>query len=329
MSNASEDDELDRKLLLDAAHVTEAAALAAALWRGRGNEMAADKAAGDAMHQELSSVHINGKIIVGEGEQDDTDKLFVGEALGLGCGPEVEIAVDALEGATICAKAMSNALSVLAFAAPGGLLKMPDMYMDKIAIGPGYPDGIIDLDNTPAENLNAVANAKGVPIGQITACILDRARNADLIKAVREAGAAIRLIPDGDIAGVIWTTEPRETGVDIYFGVGGAREGVFAAAALRCTGGQLQGRLSPANADERRRAADMGLDDLNRKYTTLDMASGDVIFAATGITSGILLSGVRFQDNAAETETLIMRSRSGAVRRIRTKHKNVANRSPE
>lgn len=329
MANASQVDELDRKLLLDAAHVTEAAALAAARWRGRGNQMAADKAAADAMHQELSSVHFTGKVIVGEGEQGDIDKLYVGEVLGQGDGPGVEIAVDALEGATICAKAMSNAISVLAFAEPGGLLKAPDMYMDKIAIGPGYPADIVDLDNTPAENLNALAKAKGVPVGQITACILDRARNAELIKAVREAGAAIRLIPDGDVAGVIWTTDPRETGVDIYFGLGGAREGVFAAVALRCMGGQLQGRLMPANADERRRAADMGLTDISRKYTAQDMASGDVIFAATGVTSGILLSGVRFHDHAAETETLVMRSRSGAVRRIRTRHQAVTSQQPE
>lgn len=254
--------------------------------------------------------------------------LYIGEEVGTGEGPEVDIAVDPLEGTTICAKAMPNALAVLAISERGGLLHAPDMYMDKIAVGPGYPPGIVDLDRSPADNLKALAEAKGVPIGQITACILDRARHAELIKAVRGAGAAIRLIPDGDIAGVIWTTDPRETGIDIYMGSGGAPEGVLAAAALRCIGGQIQGRLLAANAEERDRAASMGITDINRKFLLEDMASSDVIFAATGVTDGSLLDGVHFHDSAAETETVVMRSLTRTVRRIRTTVQDVATRFP-
>lgn len=254
--------------------------------------------------------------------------LYIGEEVGSGEGPDVDIAVDPLEGTTICAKAMPNALAVLAISERGGLLHAPDMYMDKIAIGPGYPPGIVDLDKSPADNLQALADAKGVPIGQITACILDRARHAELIKAVRDAGAAIRLIPDGDIAGVIWTTDPRETGIDIYMGSGGAPEGVLAAAALRCIGGQIQGRLLPANKEERDRAASMGITDINRKFTLEEMASSDVIFAATGVTDGSLLDGVHFHDAAAETETVVMRSLTRTVRRIRTTVQDVEARFP-
>ena len=229
---------LDRVLVLEVGRVTEAAAIAAAKLRGRGNEKAADKAAVDAMRRELNRLHIKGRVVIGEGEMDEAPMLYIGEEVGIGDGPEVDIAVDPLEGTTICAKSMPNSLAVLAIAERGGLLHAPDMYMNKIAIGPGYPEGIIDLDAPPAENLHALAKAKGVPISEITACILDRPRHAELIKAVREAGAAVQLIPDGDIAGVIWTTDPEETGIDIYLGSGGAPEGVLAAAALRCIGGR-------------------------------------------------------------------------------------------
>ncbi|MCC0008189.1 MAG: class II fructose-bisphosphatase [Hyphomicrobiaceae bacterium] len=319
---------LDRVLVLEVARVTEAAAIAAARLRGRGNEKAADKAAVDAMRRELARVSIKGRVVIGEGEMDEAPMLYIGEEVGTGEGPEVDIAVDPLEGTTICAKAMPNALAVLAISERGGLLHAPDMYMDKIAVGPGYPPGIVDLDRSPADNLKALAEAKGVPIGQITACILDRARHAELIKAVRGAGAAIRLIPDGDIAGVIWTTDPRETGIDIYMGSGGAPEGVLAAAALRCIGGQIQGRLLAANAEERDRAASMGITDINRKFLLEDMASSDVIFAATGVTDGSLLDGVHFHDSAAETETVVMRSLTRTVRRIRTTVQDVATRFP-
>ena len=319
---------LDRVLVLEVARVTEAAAIAAARLRGRGNEKAADKAAVEAMRRELARVSIKGRVVIGEGEMDEAPMLYIGEEVGTGEGPEVDIAVDPLEGTTICAKAMPNALAVLAISERGGLLHAPDMYMDKIAVGPGYPPGIVDLDRSPADNLKALAEAKGVPIGQITACILDRARHAELIKAVRGAGAAIRLIPDGDIAGVIWTTDPRETGIDIYMGSGGAPEGVLAAAALRCIGGQIQGRLLAANAEERDRAASMGITDINRKFLLEDMASSDVIFAATGVTDGSLLDGVHFHDSAAETETVVMRSLTRTVRRIRTTVQDVATRFP-
>lgn len=319
---------LDRVLVLEVARVTEAAAIAAARLRGRGNEKAADKAAVDAMRRELARVAIKGRVVIGEGEMDEAPMLYIGEEVGTGEGPAVDIAVDPLEGTTICAKAMPNALAVLAISEQGGLLHAPDMYMDKIAIGPGYRPGIVDLDRSAAENLQALADAKGVPIGQITACILDRARHAELIKAVRDAGASIRLIPDGDIAGVIWTTDPRETGIDIYMGSGGAPEGVLAAAALRCIGGQIQGRLLPANNAERERAASMGITDINRKFTLEEMASSDVIFAATGVTDGSLLDGVHFHDNAAETETIVMRSLTRTVRRIRTSVQDVEARFP-
>ena len=313
---------LDRVLVLEVGRVTEAAAIAAAKFRGRGNEKAADKAAVDAMRRELNRLHIRGRVVIGEGEMDEAPMLYIGEEVGIGDGPEVDIAVDPLEGTTICAKAMPNSLAVLAIAERGGLLHAPDMYMNKIAIGPGYPEGIIDLDASPADNLNALAKAKGVPISEITACILDRPRHADLIKAVREAGAAVQLIPDGDIAGVIWTTDPEETGIDIYLGSGGAPEGVLVAAALRCIGGQMQGRLMPLKDEERERAAKMGA-DINRKYTMEDMASGDVIFSATGVTDGSLLEGVHFRGDFAETETVIMRAKTGTVRRIKTTFRNI------
>jgi fructose-1,6-bisphosphatase II / sedoheptulose-1,7-bisphosphatase len=315
-------DGLDRVLVLEVGRVTEAAAIAAARLRGRGNEKAADKAAVDAMRKELGRIHIRGRVVIGEGEMDEAPMLYIGEEVGIGDGPQVDIAVDPLEGTTICAKAMPNALAVLAIAERGGLLHAPDMYMNKIAIGPGYPDGVVDLDASPADNLHALAKAKGVPISEIMACILDRPRHAELIKAVRDAGAAVQLIPDGDIAGVIWTTDPEETGIDIYLGSGGAPEGVLAAAALRCIGGQIQGRLMPLKDEERERAAKMGA-DVNRKYTMQDMASGDVIFSATGVTDGSLLDGVHFRGEFAETETVIMRAKTGTVRRIKTTFRDI------
>lgn len=317
---------LERVLVLEVARVTEAAAIAAARLRGRGNEKAADKAAVDAMRRELGRVSISGTVVIGEGEMDEAPMLYIGEKVGTGEGPEVDIAVDPLEGTTICAKSMPNALAVLAISERGGLLHAPDMYMNKIAIGPGYPEGIVDLDASPADNLNALAKAKGVPIHEICACILDRPRHAELIKAVRETGAGVQLIPDGDIAGVIWTTDPAETGIDIYMGSGGAPEGVLAAAALRCIGGQIQGRLMPMKDEERVRAAKMGITDINKKFKLEDMASSDVIFSATGVTDGSLLDGVRFRGEFAETETVVMRSKSGTVRRIKTNFRNIGSR---
>ena len=309
---------LDRVLVLEVARVTEAAAIAAARLRGRGDEKAADKAAVDAMRHELGKVHIQGRVVIGEGEMDESPMLYIGEEVGVGDGPEVDIAVDPLEGTTICAKAMPNALAVLAISERGGLLNAPDMYMNKIAIGPGYPEGIIDLDAPPAETLQAMAKARGVAVSEITACILDRPRHAELIASVRKTGAGVQLIPDGDIAGVIWTTDPKETGIDIYFGIGGAPEGVLAAAALRCIGGQMQGRLYPLKKEEETRAAAMGVSDIRRKYDMNEMASGDVIFSATGVTDGSLLDGVHFRGDFAETETVVLRSKTGTVRRIKT-----------
>ena len=317
---------LDRVLVLEVARVTEAAAIAAARLRGRGNEKAADKAAVDAMRRELARVSVRGTVVIGEGEMDEAPMLYIGEEVGNGEGPEVDIAVDPLEGTTICAKSMPNALAVLAMSERGGLLHAPDMYMNKIAIGPGYPDGLVDLDAPVAHNLNALAKAKGVPIGEITACILDRPRHAELIKAVRDSGAAVQLIPDGDIAGVIWTTDPAETGIDIYLGSGGAPEGVLAAAALRSIGGQIEGRLMPTKDEERTRAAKMGIKDINRKFRLEDMASGDVIFSATGVTDGSLLEGVKFRGDFAETESVVMRSKTGTVRRIKTMFRDIGTR---
>ncbi|MBX9590524.1 MAG: class II fructose-bisphosphatase [Hyphomonadaceae bacterium] len=318
---------LDRLLVLEVARVTEAAAIAAARLRGRGDEKAADGAAVDAMRKELAKVNIKGRVVIGEGEMDESPMLYIGEEVGTGDGPEVDIAVDPLEGTTICAKAMPNALAVLAIAERGGLLNAPDMYMNKIAIGPGYPDGIIDLDAPPAETIGALAKAKGVRVSEVTACILDRPRHAELIAAVRKTGAGVQLIPDGDIAGVIWTTDPKETGIDIYFGIGGAPEGVLAAAALRCIGGQMQGRLHPLKKEEEARAAAMGIADIKRKFSMEEMASGDVIFSATGVTDGSLLDGVHFRGDFAETETVVLRSKTGTVRRIKTSFRMIGTKA--
>jgi fructose-1,6-bisphosphatase II / sedoheptulose-1,7-bisphosphatase len=314
---------LERVLVLEVARVTEAAAIAAARFRGRGDKNAADHAAVEAMRNELAKVNIAGLVVIGEGEMDEAPMLYIGEKLGTGNGPEVDIAVDPLEGTTICAEAEPNALAVLAISERGGLLNAPDMYMDKIAIGPGYPDGVVDLDASPGDNIRALAKAKGVPVSGITVCMLGRPRHEKIIKAVREAGASLRLIRDGDVAGVIWATDPGETGIDMYLGSGGAPEGVLAAAALRCIGGQMQGRLMPQNDEEVKRALSMGITDIRRKYTMMEMASGDVIFSATGVTDGSLLEGVHFRGDFAETETVVMRARTGTVRRIKTTFRDV------
>jgi fructose-1,6-bisphosphatase II / sedoheptulose-1,7-bisphosphatase len=318
---------LDRVLVLEVARVTEAAAIGAARLRGRGDEKSADGAAVEAMRRELAKVNIRGRVVIGEGEMDESPMLYIGEEVGTGEGPEVDIAVDPLEGTTICAKAMPNSLAVLAIAERGGLLNAPDMYMDKIAVGPGYPAGVIDLDASPGDNLANMARARGVQVSELTACILDRPRHAELIAAVRKAGAGVQLIPDGDIAGVIWTTDPKETGIDIYFGIGGAPEGVLAAAALRCIGGQMQGRLHPLKKEEELRAATMGIPDIRRKFSMEEMASGDVIFSATGVTDGSLLDGVHFRGDFAETETVVMRSKTGTVRRIKTSFRMIGTKA--
>jgi fructose-1,6-bisphosphatase II / sedoheptulose-1,7-bisphosphatase len=322
MANDKGKGRLDRVLVLEVARVTEVAAIAAARWRGQGQNKAADKAAVDAMRKELGRVHIRGRVVIGEGEMDEAPMLYIGEEVGTGDGPQVDIAVDPLEGTTICAKDMPNALAVIAISERGGLLNAPDMYMDKIAIGPGYPEGIIDLDKPVSDILHEMAKVKGCPVREITACILDRPRHADLIAEVRKVGAGVRLIPDGDIAGVIWTTDPDETGIDIYLGSGGAPEGVLAAAALRCIGGQMQGRLKPdAGAEGQKqieRARAMGIADIKKKFSMAEMACDDVIFSATGVTDGSLLDGVHFRGDFAETETVVMRSKTGTVRRIKT-----------
>jgi fructose-1,6-bisphosphatase II / sedoheptulose-1,7-bisphosphatase len=325
VAKASAKTGLDRMLALEIVRVTEATAVAAARLRGRGNEAAADQAAMGTMYRELAALPIQGVMVVGEGEESETPLLYIGETIGAGAssGAKVDIAVDALEGSTLCAKALPNALAVMAIAERGSLLKVPVIYMDKIAIGPGYADGLVDLDASPADNLDRLAKAKGVKLAEITACILDRPRHAKLIEAVRAAGAAVRLIGDGDIAGVIHTTEPQDTGIDIYMGVGGAPEGVLAAAALACIGGQMQGRLMAPNEQQRERAHAAGITDLKRKYTMHDMASGDVSFAATGITDGSLLEGVRFTPGAIFTHTVVMRASTRTVRWIRTEHRDI------
>ena len=311
---------LDRVLTLEIARVTEKAAVAAARLRGRGDEKAADQAAVDAMRSELNALAIDGTIVIGEGERDEAPMLYIGERVGTTKGPKVDIALDPLEGTTICAKNLPNSLAVIAMAARGSMLNAPDVYMEKIAVGPGYPDGIVDLTRPPEANLVALAKAKGVPVAGITVCILDRPRHAPLIAAVREAGASIRLIGDGDVASVIHTTDPEETGIDVYMGIGGAPEGVLAAAALRCTGGQMQGRLQLNTNEKRARAEKMGITEPYRIYSAEDMASGDVIFAATGVTDGNLLDGVRFYHDRISTHTLVMRSHTKTIREIRARH---------
>ena len=314
---------LDRILTLELVRVTERAAVAAARLRGRGDEKAADQAAVDAMRAELNRLPIKGTVVIGEGERDEAPMLYIGEEVGTGEGPEVDIALDPLEGTTICAKNLPNSLAVIAIAEKGSLLYAPDVYMDKIAVGPGYPAGIVDIDAPAQENIQNLAKAKGVPVSEITACILDRPRHARLIEAVRSTGAAIRLIGDGDVAGVIHTTDPAETGIDIYMGTGGAPEGVLAAAALRCIGGQMQGRLQLNSEEKIARAAKMGISDPNKVYTMEEMARGDVLFAATGVTDGNMLSGVKFGRDMIQTHTIVMRSSSRTVREIKARHQDL------
>jgi fructose-1,6-bisphosphatase II / sedoheptulose-1,7-bisphosphatase len=310
---------MDRNLALEAVRVTEAAALAASRLMGRGDEKAADQAAVDAMRRALNGLSIRGRVVIGEGERDEAPMLYIGEEVGSGDGPKIDIALDPLEGTTITAKGGPNALAVVAMAEEGGFLNAPDVYMDKIAVGGGLPDGVVDLDAQPAENLRELAKAKKVEIADIVACILDRPRHAELIAKVRASGARIMLISDGDVSGVIATSRP-ESGVDIYLGSGGAPEGVLAAAALRCIGGQFQGRLLFRNEDEKARARKWGLTDLDRKYSLLDLAHGDVMFAATGVTDGTMLKGVRRFHAGATTHSMVMRSKSGTVRVIEATH---------
>ncbi len=318
---ATSDKSLGRILTLELVRVTESAAIAAARLRGQGDEKAADQVAVDAMRKELNRLPIDGTVVIGEGERDEAPMLYIGEEVGTKNGPKVDIALDPLECTTVCAKNLPNSLAVVALAQGGSLLHAPDVYMDKIAIGPDYEPGTVDLDKSPSENLAAVARQKGCEVKDLTACILDRPRHAKLIEEVRGTGAAIRLIGDGDVAGVIHTTDPAETGIDIYFGIGGAPEGVLAAAALRCIGGQIQGRLILDTPEKVERAARMGVDDPNRKYSTEEMAKGDVMFAATGVTDGNLLNGVKFSKEEIVTHTIVMRSSTKTVREITARHK--------
>src|SRR3954449_7665842 len=310
---------MDRNLALEAVRVTEAAALSASRLMGRGDEKAADQAAVDAMRQALNSLSIEGTVVIGEGERDEAPMLFIGETVGTGQGPKIDIALDPLEGTTITAKGAANALAVLAMADHGGFLNAPDVYMDKIAVGGGLPEGVVDLDAEPAENLANLARAKQIDVADLVVCILDRPRHAELIAKVRAAGARIMLIGDGDVSGVM-ATSTGDSGIDIYMGSGGAPEGVLAAAALRAIGGQMQGRLLFRNDDERGRAKKWGITDLNRKYSMLDMAKGDVMFAATGVTNGSMLKGVRRVAGGAFTHSVVMRSKTGTVRYISAHH---------
>lgn len=300
--------------------VTEKAAIAAETLAGRGDEKAADAAAVDAMRTAFNAVDFRGRVVIGEGERDEAPMLYIGEEVGTGTGPEIDIALDPLEGTTLTAKAMSNALAVLAIAPRGGLLFAPDTYMDKIAIGPGYENGVIDLDASPAENITAMAKAKGVDVSAMTACVLDRPRHAEIIASLRGVGARVHLISDGDVAGVINTTNPS-TGIDLYVGSGGAPEGVLAAAALKCVGGQMQARLVFRNDDERRRADRTGITDYDKKYDLHELASGETVFCATGVTKGGLVDGVVRKDGQIETDTLVMSSADGMVRKIKSWHR--------
>jgi len=310
---------LDRNLALEAVRVTEAAALSASRLMGRGDEKAADQAAVDAMRYALNALAIDGTVVIGEGERDEAPMLYIGEKVGTGHGPLIDIALDPLEGTTITAKGGPNALAVIAMAEAGGFLNAPDVYMEKIAVGAGLPEGIVDLDEKPARNLKNVAEAKRIDVADLVVCILDRPRHSELIAKVREAGARIMLIGDGDVSGVI-ATSTGDSGIDIYMGSGGAPEGVLAAAALRAIGGQMQGRLLFRNDDERGRATRIGIKDLNRKYTMIELAKGDVMFAATGVTDGTMLRGVRRFSGGATTHSMVMRSQTGTVRFIEAQH---------
>jgi fructose-1,6-bisphosphatase class II len=309
---------MDRNLALEVVRVTEAAALSCARLMGRGDETAADQAAVDAMRRAFNGLAIRGTVVIGEGERDEAPMLYIGEQVGTGDGPEVDIALDPLEGTTICANGAPNALSVIAIAERGNFLHCPDTYMDKIAVGP-VGKGVVDLDKSPTENLKALAEAKGVRVEDLTAIILSRPRHEALIREVREAGARIKLIGDGDVSAAIATTKP-ETGIDILFGIGGAPEGVLAAAALRCVEGDMQGRLKPRNPQEIERARTMGIHDITKKFSLEELASGDVMFAATGVTDGDYLKGVHFFQGGATTQSIVMRSKTRTIRVLDTTH---------
>ncbi|MGE7207089.1 class II fructose-bisphosphatase [Sphingomonas sp. NPDC019816] len=311
---------LDRVLVLEMVRVTEAAAIAASTLVGRGDEKAADAAAVEAMRAALNELEMDGTVVIGEGERDEAPMLFIGEKVGTGNGPEIDIALDPLEGTTICAKAGPNSLAVLAIAEKGHLLNAPDVYMDKIAVGPGYPAGVIDLDRSPSDNIRAIAEAKGVKPSDIVVCVLDRPRHEALIAELRGLGCGVVLIGDGDVAGVIATTDP-ETTIDCYMGSGGAPEGVLACAALRCVGGQFKGRLLFRNDAERARAHKWGVTDLDKQYDLTELAQGDCIFAATGVTDGSLLAGVKRHAKVMTTESVVMRASSGTVRWVKGQHR--------
>lgn len=308
----------DKNLTLEIVRIAEQAAIAAAGWRGKGDEMRADGAAVAAMHRALEAVHFDGRVVIGESE--GSPMLALGQRLGTGEGAQVDVAVDPLEGVTGCAKNLADALSVLAFAEHGALMRVPDVYMEKIAIGPGYPEGTVDLDKTPTENVTALAAAKGVPVTEIVTCLLDRPRHAALIAELREIGVGVKLLPDGDIAAVIHAATSDDTEIDIYLGSGGAPEGVLAAAAMRCIGGQMQGRLILDTPDKRHAAQELGIEQSNAKFTAEDMAKGDVLFAATGVTDGSLLRGVRIGQKKIVTSSVVMRSWSRTVRWITAEH---------
>jgi len=310
---------MDRNLALELARVSEAAALYCAPMVGRGDEKAADQAAVNGMRRALNALDIDGTVVIGEGERDEAPMLYIGEKVGLGAGVKVDIALDPLEGTTICAKGGYNALAVVAMAQAGGFLHAPDVYMDKIAVGGGLPDGIVDLDAPIEENLKNLAKAKGAELSELRVCILERPRHEELIAKVRASGARIMLIGDGDVSGVIATSEPTSD-LDLYIGTGGAPEGVLAAAALQCIGGQMQGRLVFRNDAEKERAARAGITDLNKKYELNELAHGDIMFAATGVTDGAMLRGIRLFPGGALTHTVVMRSRTGTVRRIEATH---------
>ncbi|PCG14571.1 MULTISPECIES: class II fructose-bisphosphatase [Sphingomonas] len=311
---------LDRVLVLEMVRVTEAAAIAASTLTGRGDEKAADAAAVEAMRAALNELPMEGTVVIGEGERDEAPMLYIGEKVGTGNGPKIDIALDPLEGTTICAKSGPNSLAVLAIAEAGGLLNAPDVYMDKLAVGPGLPAGVIDLDRTPTQNVEAIAAAKGVKPSEIIACVLDRPRHEALIAELRAIGCGVVLIGDGDVAGVIATSDP-DTTIDVYMGSGGAPEGVLACAALRCVGGQFKGRLLFRNDDERARARKWGIEDLDRQYDLKELAKGDCIFAATGVTDGSLLAGVKRKGKVMTTESVVMRASSGTVRWVKGEHR--------
>lgn len=325
MATLSEQEQrtIDRLLSIEIARITEQAAVAAAKLRGKGSEKEADAAAVAAMRKEMDYINIRGTIRIGEGERDEAPMLYIGEEVGSGEGPAIDIAVDPLEGTTICAKDMPNALAVIAMAQDGAMLNAPDVYMEKLAVGPGYSTSLMDLDRPIEQTIALMAKEKGVKPSHLTACVLDRPRHSKIIASLRKEKVGIRLIGDGDVAGVIHTTDPEETGIDLYVGIGGAPEGVLAAAAMRCMGGQIVGRLILDTKEKQERAERMGVSIADHVYTAEDMASGSVIFAASGVTDGNLLKGVKFYADKIVTDTVVMRSQTGTVRRMITDHRNI------